>query len=623
MEIIPILLLAGSPWAAGPFAQQEKAEVTKSSLTHGVELVDFFEPLKDQENLSKLPDLDPRWTLLSSADPDLTRATVDLLQQAYARMDEIFGDEATAPAVGERVTLVLTSNRSGQNLVLDYLGAERPHLANWADSIKPFPKFMHWSPLVGLVRNDGSTQVVERPEVELVHYAVHLELARRFGAIPYWIGEALSFAIQDDLLGGVYGVSNRRGWEALDEHYYMSWRRRAAQGLQSADSFGIEEVVMDRLAAYKDTRGYMQMALGHWWLNAGHQQLRDFIGAVVEKRGQGWQVDADYAPNSKDQQNWLQTAVGKNLLADLQAYWAGVDLKGAANPRLVALMDSVSTYAEQARLGVYESKKFPLVIYSDFSAKKAKEALQDTENILKRLERALGKPEEERSMPIVAFLLKDEDAYFSLCDRIAQEDHQLDPYMKQSKSRRAGFNLPRVPVTCYFHDVKFQEEAKPSHSLAHNVVHYELKERYGELPLWLAEGLACAGEEGAFGEVWANWYRDGFVYASSHGNWRNHASMLVSKNKVELEDLYDYDATKYNDDMAHLAYAFATYGLDKNSKGFKKFMEGFVGLYEEWSGSGRFMPDRDAVRNLAFASFGKNFEKDFAKWWKKPPKRKK
>ena len=154
---------------------------------------------------------------------------------------------------------------------------------------------------------------------------------------------------------------------------------------------------------------------------------------------------------------------------------------------------------------------------------------------------------------------------------------------------------------------------------APRLVHQELSRRFGSLPLWLAEGVACAGEERAFGEIWANWYRDSFVSVLAHGGWRNDASRLVAKNQRPLPDLYAYPARPFDEDLARFAFAFAVYGLEADREGFARLLAGMA-EDSRAQGGGRYEPAPARVQELVSAAFGADFERDFRSWWAKPPK---
>ncbi|KAA3608104.1 MAG: hypothetical protein DWQ01_13600 [Planctomycetota bacterium] len=587
---------------------------------------DFLqESLAGREGWRRVEAQDGRWVLYLHVDKKRSTEAIDLLVRGHERLDQVLG-APQQQATDQPVVLVYNDHRDAQATVLDELARQWPHLASWAQSIKAFPKFLHWNPLIGLLRHDRSTAGVKRPEADLVQFAVHLELVRRYGSVPFWIGEALGYGLQEELLGGVYGVSNRRELVDLSEDYHQGWRLAAKNALALEGTLHLAQVAGTRSSDFLDEQAYQRFAVAVWWLSGQDQSgslgsLGTFLDALAAERGLGFPLDQDYAADTQTQESLYQEAFGDQAWSEVEDFWQKTATRGGPDGISLQVLAAVQGVVDEFKIKDYASRPVSLDLYSDFRSKDAKQALKKTETVLKRLEKSLGKAQ-YGDLRIQALMLRGEEAYYALCDAIAVADPSLADYMASCKTQRAGFTLPRQAVTVYFYDTKYVEEARPAHSLAHNVIHKELQLRFGTLPLWLTEGIACAGEEGAFGEVWANWYRDGFVATVSHAGWRNRASNLVKRQSVDLEDLYAYNATRYNDELAHLAYAFATYGLDKDSKGFSRFLSRLVDIYHEEGTPGqRFLPPVSTVEIAALESFGEDFEDRFTRYWSRPPKR--
>ena len=272
------------------------------------------------------------------------------------------------------------------------------------------------------------------------------------------------------------------------------------------------------------------------------------------------------------------------------------------------------------------------VLWSDFPRGTVRETEKRCGQILERLDRALGpralgldEAGEELDGAVVHLLmLRDERAYHALCDALGEAAPRLRSYFRSCRDT-TGFTLYAPELTVYYHDPLVQQEALPDRAVAHNLVHLELHRRYGLLPLWLAEGIAVAGEEGAWGEVWAPWNLDGFVWASSHGDWRGRDTReAVADTEGELDLLYRYAADPYRDTQARLAFAFATYGLDRDPVAFRTFLDALV-VARPAPGPNpvRWSPEPALARAVVLAHFGAEFGEDFTKWWRRPPSWKK
>ncbi len=224
---------------------------------------------------------------------------------------------------------------------------------------------------------------------------------------------------------------------------------------------------------------------------------------------------------------------------------------------------------------------------------------------------------EDRPLELVLFARS--KGYVALIDAFAAAEPRLKPYLDSVKSG-TGFTLYPARIAVYFHDPKVQQEARPDHSVAHNAAHLEMYRRFGFTPLWLAEGVATAVEEQALGAVYANWYRDGFVYATSHGEWRGPASARALQD-YDLKRLVRYSARPYDDVGAHAAYAFAVWALESEAASFVKFCRSVQARYDAHpEQGGQYQIPAQDQQALAEQAFGADLETRLHSFWLKPPK---
>lgn len=561
-----------------------------------------------------------RWQLFSSVGPALTRDAAATLEGFGARLDELLG-RTSSPLAAARtpVCLFLFKSKDDVAALCAALGHELPHLQEWADGVKGFARVQHYYPLLAVVRHDASTATVKRPEVQLAHMAVQLELTRRYGRLPYWIGEALGYALQDQLAGGVYGYSYR-GQELLEEDYHQNWRAEAQK------LFAERQVKAEGLPAagdkFEQKRAYAQFGIASYWLSQPPERFQGFLAQLAAARPAAALYEEEFEPPAGDQVRILTASFAPDPVASASLYWAGARVAAGASARAAALASAAAKAAAELKLRSYASKDQRVQLWSDFEADEAQRALDACAAILARLDAALGKPKEPAEAALRGFLLREREAYLGLCQALAAAEPGQTSYMAQAKSQ-PGFTMYVPPITCFYYNVREQEEAKPENSIAHNLVHLELYRRYGQLPLWLAEGLACAGEEGAFGEVYGNWNYSGFMASASHGGWRETSSNLVERARPPLRELYAYSAAPFEHDRAHLAFAFATYGLDADPKGLAKFLAALQKDYKNnWNKSTRYLPGPETTAKLAAEAFSADFEAKFSAWWSARPKRK-
>lgn len=275
----------------------------------------------------------------------------------------------------------------------------------------------------------------------------------------------------------------------------------------------------------------------------------------------------------------------------------------------------------------YESKKARLRLHSDRrSSREPKAALKATEEVLQAMLWGLGPYDasEEKSWrrddhPIELYLIDEEELYFAIIDAIADHSPRYAGFL-QSCKEGTGFTLYPARLSVYFHNVKIQAEARIDHSIAHNAAHLELHRRYGFTPLPLAEAVACAAEELALGEIWANWYRDGFVYATSHGGWRgNDTKKAVEKH--DLDEFWHYPGKPYHDELAHLGYGWAIYAFESRPEAMHRLFRAIQERYDahpEQGGLYKISPED--LSDMAREAFGPELQEELKAYWKKVPK---
>ncbi len=584
---------------------------------------------------------DGRWVFYSTMEADQTRDAIKLIERAYDRLDEVLGGEAIGPAAATPAPVVLAfvSSLSDQRRISREIGRQFEHLEAWTKEWGGLPQMILWNPLVSVIRHDDTTALVRRPEIQVLHHAVHLELVRRYGALPGWIPESISYGIQDEIAGEIYAYSNR-GWEQLADDYHRVWREHASDLWAGDRPPRLQTLFGGRHDSFRQQQAYGRFGLGLWLLGDPQRRLAELCRQLAAARPAGTLPETDYQPPEDRQAELFAQVYGRDYGRDAATFWGKVSLAGGPRARREAAAASVEHAIERLELEILASRNGQLRFASDLSKKSTGKILKRTEAILGRLEKALGTglPKDRE---LTVFVLRDRDSFRALCDGIAEAAPGLGAYLGQARES-TGFLLPDMPVAAYWDDIKFQEQTRPDQSVAHNVVHLWLRQIYGQLPLWLSEGLACACEEAEFREVWAMWNLEGFVYDASRAAWRSTAREYVTteedtircydwsgvaygsvppqvvRPKPALHQLYEYPATSYQDDLAHMAFAFAVYGLEGDSKGFRKFLAALQEEYEEnWSTVGRFEPDAKLVEKLVRKSFGRNFEKDFVSWWVK------
>lgn len=286
------------------------------------------------------------------------------------------------------------------------------------------------------------------------------------------------------------------------------------------------------------------------------------------------------------------------------------------------------------KVKTYKGKTDRFRLHSDYkSSRDPKRAVKACDEVLKTFSWALGDYVEPKitrwvreDHPFEVVLIQKEETYHNLIDEILTvAPDYLHPFLESKKSG-TGFTLYPAKLTVNYNDVKVQVEARMDRSSAHSMAHLEMHRRYSYLPLWLTEGVACAMEEMTWGEIYANWFRDGFVYKKSHSGWRGVATQNPVA-KYRLNDLWSYSANPYQDDLAHLSYGFAVFALESQPKFFHHFALAMQKRYDEHPElGGTYKLPAETAGQIAAEVFDGDLQQAFRDYWAtvpKPPKVKK
>jgi hypothetical protein len=283
---------------------------------------------------------------------------------------------------------------------------------------------------------------------------------------------------------------------------------------------------------------------------------------------------------------------------------------------------------KENKIKSYSSKTDRFRLLSDYkSSAVPKKAMKACEDLLATFDWAMGSYQAQKKTrwiredyPFDVVMIQKEEVFHNLIDEIiAVAPERLHAYLEANK-RGTGFTLYPGKLTINYNDVKIQAEARLDRSMAHSVAHLEMHRRYSYQPLWLAEGIACAMEELAFGEIWANWYRDGFVAAVSHSGWRG-APTKNMINKLPLTALWSYPAKPYQDNLAHLSYGFAVFALESQPMFLHKLALGIQAKYDEYPEQGaQFILPPTVAANIANQVFDGDLQQALRDYWAKVPR---
>ncbi|RMH03808.1 MAG: hypothetical protein D6702_04955, partial [Planctomycetota bacterium] len=591
------------------------------------------------EGLARVAAADGRWVLYTSRPPEEARRLVELLRRAAGRLDEVLGGPAlgAAAAVPGPVVLAFVGSAADQAAILAEVAALRPILTDWIARWGELPQVILWNPLLAVVRHDDTTALVQRPELQVVHHYIRTELVRRYGSLPGWLPEAVGYAIQDELTGEVHAAANR-GWVDLDQDDPRRWREQASGRMIGPPPPEPAELFGSRVEPFDQQRAYARFGLGLWLLNDPRRPLAALCEALRASRPPSVLPEMDWQPAAEDQARLLEEALGPDWRQRAASFWRTVSLAGGPEARRRALLDALAAVGEELALADHRSRSRRIRLRAAIPGKRATAVLRRLDRILDRLADRTGcrLPDGEA---LELFAVPAQEDWALLCRRIAAGAPGLGGYLERATAN-GGFLLPGFPVAGSRADLGGGPWGEQI--LAHDAVHLWLRRACGELPLWLSEGIACAVEEEEFGTVRRVWNLDGFVFDAMLGAWPATAKdylvgngdtircwdwtgiptggepRRVEKPRPTLADLYGYRATRYRDDLAHLAFGFAAYAMKADPKGLAAFLAALRTEYQEnWRAAGRFEPNPDLTARLVTASFGPDFEERLRRWWRR------
>jgi len=277
--------------------------------------------------------------------------------------------------------------------------------------------------------------------------------------------------------------------------------------------------------------------------------------------------------------------------------------------------------ADSSKLTLFESKDGRIRLYSDSRSREVKDIFELSEAMLNKLDATLGvmPAAEGESAELLGLVINKPATYFDLCDVVAKAAESQARFMESSK-RVTGFTIFAPEVTVYFHEASFQEEGRIDHSIAHSLIHLELHRRYGEIPLWIREGIATALEDMTVGEVYGPWHVNGFVFSASHADWRGKQTQKQVERLKDFRRIYSYPANPYDNQLAHEAFAFAVYCLLEEPQSLAQMLAGMQEMYSETNPEGgRAALTVEQTIELSEASFEPGLLERLQAWWEKPP----
>ncbi len=280
------------------------------------------------------------------------------------------------------------------------------------------------------------------------------------------------------------------------------------------------------------------------------------------------------------------------------------------------------------KLKTTQSKDGRVLLHTDYRSKREpKKVLENAADFLHAMDWYLGpyqptgKEKWKRDdRPMQILILREEQTYFDLVDAIIAAAPRHQASLGAARERN-GFTIYPAKLRVYFRHVVLEGMMRLEHALPHDLIHLEMHRRYGHLPNWIPEAVACAVEEQLLQTIHGDWYTDGMVLQTAHGGWRG-TDTRTAMDSGKLAKLYEYTGKPYDTQVSHIAYGFAVYALETHPAEFDALCKAAQARYDEKpEEGGLFRLGKGELRQMAMDAFGAGFHDRLVEWWQKAPKR--
>ncbi len=520
---------------------------------------------------------------------------------------------------GTEMMICLLDSQEGMKRVCGMLGEALPEQQDYLAACADQPNFILYEPPIAVFVRDP-----EQPEDHLSHAMVHggmqIAIENRYGLLPLWLSEGLACVGEDHMDGRVLANWYRKGPVDADR---MEWRDEETRSLVSRAGDLLPRLVSYRAQDYDETLARLAYAFAAYAWEEVPERLNTLCRSLADLRQRTFHGGPFFEPDAGQVRALVEEAFGKDLEGALVGWWKTTELhpKHQARPlpgaKILLCLESV--FAEKSRgCRKMESKDGRLVLYSDRTRGQCKKTLKAAMQALERTDWALGPLSETPPQPIHAVVLRDRDRYQALCAAIGEAAPHYAKSMEEA-AKAPGFTLFVPPLVVALEDPS-GETVNAVHMLAHGLAAVEIQQRYGRLPLWLADGMATVAEESIDGQVWTNWGRSGFVSTESHGSWRGLPTRSLFRDGMpSLRGFAGAAGNVYDDGRAHLAFAIAAFGMEKRPAALRNFCRSVARLGRaSLSANGRPELGAEELEGAFLSCFGEGGIQELVKYWKHP-----
>ncbi|MHC4262795.1 MAG: hypothetical protein ACYSWX_09755 [Planctomycetota bacterium] len=202
-------------------------------------------------------------------------------------------------------------------------------------------------------------------------------------------------------------------------------------------------------------------------------------------------------------------------------------------------------------------------------------------------------------------------------DALAERAPYLTGWAASMKGS-SGFTLESPLIAAWVDGGPFQEEWSSQNELVHRCAQLQTLERFGQLPYWLAEGIAWRVEYGLLESVYCFPNRSGFVRVEEHVEWPDQLEALFSRRKqkrdaLSFEELTELQRGEYSQSAALKSYGAIQYLGDDDPDALGRWLDALVdhrehhGKVVEEDGSWHWIPGYEVPLEIQFELFANEF----------------
>lgn len=241
-----------------------------------------------------------------------------------------------------------------------------------------------------------------------------------------------------------------------------------------------------------------------------------------------------------------------------------------------------------------------------------------------------NKPTKSDGSTAVMLVLRTEKDMESALEVLAEKHASLREWTKKAV-KHTGFVVEEAMCGAYVENASGQEEWNPDHELVNRIAQLLVLRRFGQVPYWLAQGIAWEAEHAFDGALYCFPYREEFVGVGEHTGWpaelRNQFKDRATT-PFQLADVANWKRGSFDAPSAHIAWGTAHFLAATDPAKFGSLLTELHAVHDRDSRkkTGATTWERDIDYEIPAAKqqeiflkiLGKDVFKNMTAWFRKP-----